>query len=781
MALDLTQGDLARRIRYSPETVRKIEAGVLKPSKQIADLMADVLGVPSNQRDEYLAFAAGLSKASVAARLSNLPKPLTELLGREADLAALQKLLKRADTRLLTLIGPPGVGKTRVGVELTRRMAEGFADGACYIELAAMTSPEVVLAILAKALGVDERVDQPMLTLLQNHLRHQHVLLTLDNFEQVLDAAPAVLQLLAEAPKLKVIVTSREPLRVTDEQRYVVSPLPIGDVAVELFMQRAKKVQSEFAPMQDQVDIIAEICRKLDGLPLAIELAAARIALFSPKELLQRLDKRLSVLAGGSRDLPERQRTLRATLDWSYDLLTLEEQALYRRLSVFAGGCTLGAVQVFCEADHLAIDPVEGVAALVDKSLMTRGEFKTGETRFGMLETMREHALEKLAAAGESDVWHEQFTIFIADQLISKMTWLQYAPENWRTAIRWVQKTPNKSTLELRLLSHIALPPLEMRSWLETALERVDLGSTDTDDYLRVLNCCHAAYRMLGEHAKAKSLGEMLIQHQRKRNIPLELASALDIVGNSIRELGECEEARNLFNECNEILASLNLMNEVASNLITIAEIEVVEGNVTVARNILERAKALNAEHPLSPEWAQSNFLTWWNNHMAHVAMLEDDFAAAIQHLNVSLAEQNKCPFPLPSKWSNAWNQQSLAEIYLNQRDSYTAQQHIARSLVDLQVIGDKMVIAWNLAALAGALILDEEPERAAILWAASEALRERLGVRIAPASRKNRERTVALLHEQLGEARLQELLAEGRAMSMSQALEFARAGMSAE
>ncbi len=401
--LDLTQGDVARRINYSPETVRKIEAGVLKPSKQIAGLLAGALEIPAERHDAFVAFAVGGKRGP--ARISNLPKPLTELIGRAEDLGVLQKLLKRPETRLLTIVGPGGVGKTRLGIELTRQAADAFADGAVYVELAAMTSPEVVLAIIAKAVGAEERADQPLLTTVQDHLREQQLLLTLDNFEQVLDAAPNVVQLLAAAPKLKVIVTSREPLKVSGEQRYDVSPLPLDDdgAAVRLFVQRAQQVKPGF--QSDDRATIAAICRKVDGLPLAIELAAARIALFAPKELLERLDKRLSVLSGGSRDLPARQRTLQATLDWSYGLLTPEEQALYRRLSVFAGGCPLEAIEAFCQADGLALDPAAGVGALVEKNLMLRGEFSTGQSRFSMLETMREHALSKLAEAGESDVW----------------------------------------------------------------------------------------------------------------------------------------------------------------------------------------------------------------------------------------------------------------------------------------------------------------------------------------------------------------------------------------
>ena len=340
-----------------------------------------------------------------------IPTPTTPLLGRERELAALADVVRDADTRLVTLIGIGGIGKTRLGIELVRRLGPEFQQGAAVATLATLRDPELVARAILEALEIPES-GQDAEELLATALADSELLLLLDNFEQLLPAARTIARLLDAAPRLKIVVTSRAPLHVAAEREFPVPPLA-DDEAAELFVSRAQAANPNFDLTEQNAAAVAELCARLDGLPLAIELAAARTKLLPPATLLSRLGNRLALLTGGRRDAPKHQQTLRMTLDWSYDLLEADAQQLFAQLGVFSGGCTLASAEAVCDVDGSVL---EGLGALVDESLLRQRETMTGEPRFSMLEIVREYALERLGEHDDLRRRHLEHFVALAEE-----------------------------------------------------------------------------------------------------------------------------------------------------------------------------------------------------------------------------------------------------------------------------------------------------------------------------------------------------------------------------
>src|SRR5262245_7038769 len=497
---DLTQAELARQIGCALGTLRNIETDSARPSKQLAARLAHTLGVADADIDAVIAFARGagpapaavvsaaippqaLAAPAVTSRQTlqtthpNLPAQLTELIGRTQEVAAACALLLRPDVRLLTLTGPGGAGKTRVAVACAGQRLDAFSDGVVFVDLAALTDSDLVLATIAQTLGMPESPTQPLSTRLAAALRDQTLLLLLDNFEQVVAAAPAVVELLAACPQLKVLATSRVALEVQGEHEWPVPPLTLPDrahlppfeqltqyEALRLFSERARAANPQFAISTSNAPAIAEICHQLDGLPLAREPVPAWVKLFERQALLTRLDRRLTFLTGGGRDRPTRQQTMRNTIAWSYQLLTRDEQALFERLSVFVGGGTLAAIEAVCgDRDGEVVD---GVSALVSQSLLRRllpaYDDTDTEPRFGMLETIREYALEQLAASPDAELIRGRhalyFTALVEAAAAEWNTPMKEAAieqqrrehDNMRAALQWAYDTDN-STVGLQL------------------------------------------------------------------------------------------------------------------------------------------------------------------------------------------------------------------------------------------------------------------------------------------------------------------------------------------
>ncbi len=392
MALDLSNAEIAERLVVSPQTV-----------KWYVKEIYSKLGVHS--RDEAIALAETLevpTESHVPSTLHHLPAPVTSLVGRTREITAVRTLLRDDDVRLVTLLGAPGIGKTRLSLEVAQRMTNGFPDGVVFVPLAPLSDPALVGDAILSALGLDAEGSRSAAERLGLFLKAKHLLLVLDNFEHLLDAAQLVGELLAEAPGLKALATSREPLRVYGEREYSVPPLEPTGEAVTLFVERARAVRPDFDVSEHNAVTLTAICKRLDGLPLAIELAAARMKLYTPHALLGRLASRLNVLTGGTRDVSPRQQTLRAAIAWSYDLLTPDEQRLFARFAVFDGEASLEAFAEVC-GGGLALDPFDGLESLISKSLVQQASGADGEPRFTMYEALIEFAAEQLVASGEEE------------------------------------------------------------------------------------------------------------------------------------------------------------------------------------------------------------------------------------------------------------------------------------------------------------------------------------------------------------------------------------------
>jgi predicted ATPase/class 3 adenylate cyclase len=538
---------------------------------------------------------------------NNLPVQPTPLVGRVREVGAVCALMHRDEVRLVTLTGPGGIGKTRLGLQVAAELSESFADGVFFVDLAPLRNPSLVLSTIAQIIGIQEAAGQPLLERLADVLQQKQLLLLLDNFEQVMSAAMQVADLLSACPSLKVLVTSRERLHVRAEHEFAVPPLALLDPnrlpelatlaqseAVALFLERAQATKSDFQLNPTNARAIAEICARLDGLPLAIELAAARIKLLSPQALLARLDQRLTVLTSGARDVPARHQTLRHTIAWSYDLLSAQEQRLFRRLAVFVGGCTPEAVEsVSTAVDDTNADLLDSMASLLDKSLLQRVEQDGDEPRFAMLETIREYGLEMLASAGEEQATrmaHAAYYLALAERAEPELSgpqqliWferLEREHDNLRAALSWLlEQGAHEQSKEHALRLGGALSRFwEIRGyvsegwrWLERVLE-ISRGERSAVR-AKALIGAGALASLQDDFGQAEALCEEGMALCRELGDRRGSATALSSLGyaalmrsNYAAAHAQLEEALTLFREVGDTANSVYALHRLASAL----------------------------------------------------------------------------------------------------------------------------------------------------------------------------------------------------------------------
>ncbi|MDP8956478.1 MAG: tetratricopeptide repeat protein [Actinomycetota bacterium] len=731
---------LARGLLPEGTTVRDLGTHRLKDLKQPEHLyQLDIDGLPADFPPIR----------SAGAQMGNLPSQLTSFVGRQRELDQCRQLL--GETRLLTLTGPGGTGKTRLAVQIADTTRDEFSDGAWFVALASVRDPELVPSTIAEALGLMEtQGTRPPLDLVIDHLQNKEALLVLDNFEQIVPAGPLVTDLLNATNSVKVIVTSRAPLRLYGEREFPVPPLGLPDPrhlpdldslshfeAVALFIDRARSVRPDFAVTNENAPAVAEICARLDGLPLAIELAAARIRIFPPQTMLARLGDRLALLAGGSRDLPARQQTLRQAISWSHDLLSQPEQRLFARLAVFRGGAHIDDVEAVCgPADALGMDALEGLDSLVEKSLLTVKDEGEGAPRFGMLETIREFAKEQLEKGGEADaIRRRQAEVFLA-----------LAEE----AERHVLGREGKQWLDRLELDHDNL-----RAALDWAVE-----GNHTVIALRMAGALWRFWQIRGHLPEAAMRVERALSLPATPDDANARLKALEAAGGVAYWRSEWERTQAFYEQALEGAESIGDKGLIANALYNLSFPYAQRGESDVARSLMERSVSLFEEIADVAGLARAH----WG--LGNAAFIEAKYAEARQYFETALAEARRAG----DDFQAAWTLYELGSTAVRDGAASEARERLAEALKLFYDAGDLSGIVFCFESFAELAAAMGNHERAAVLEGAAGTVRRSTGMELRDWTQQRGEEEQRLLSE----AEEATARSRGDAMTLEEAIAYA-------
>ncbi len=762
-AAALSQEALAERAGLSSRAISDLERGIHRaPRLETVRLLADALGLDEAERVELLAAAHPQVLAPAehegAHPPARLPVPPTRLIGREPEVAAVTQLLAQDDIRLVTLTGVGGTGKTRLALAVAADVRDQYPDGVYFVDLSPLTDSTLVMPTIAATLGVREVVGEPLSQTLAGFLADKQLLLLLDNCEHVAAAAPDLATLLASSPQLAVLATSRGALRIRGEREVPLPPLPLPASdhlppleelarvpAVALFVDLAAASQPDFALTADNAAAVVGICRRLDGLPLAIELAAARIKVLPPAALLARLDQRLPLLTGGSRDLPTRQRTMRDAIAWSYDLLAPHEQVLFRRLGVFAGGFTLAAADAVAVRDE-DLSIVDGVMALVEQSLVRQMPGVADEPRYQMLETVREFALEQVTLAGELDdarERHAQHFFTLSERLVQGISFLmeseslsRLAPEqdNLRLALAWFDNHDEIDRL-LRLgslLYGLWLAHGQYREglrWLERALERSSRAASAGRVQALVAAGMLAVFQ--GDYARATAFNAEGVGLAGELGDSLLAGQALTVAGFLAYRQGDYDQAEKLTGEG---FAHLNLLGD---------DVPTALADAGFALLIL-----------------------------GSTALVQEQFGRAASQQEAALERFQRAG----NDWGIGEAHNSLGAVGYCTGDVEIAAAHYVENLDRARIIRHPLMVGSALYGLAGVAAAFSQPEAGARLLGAAEGIVSSLGAPMYPADRLVRERALAALTVTLGSEQFAAAREAGRLLTLEAALAEAAA-----